>query len=193
MFEPFFTTKGVGGTGLGLAISLGIVKSMGGRMYVHNIEGGGARLGIEMPVRATEPEITPQAGFQRATRPLSVLVVEDESSVRRGFTLMAQRLGHHVTVAGSFEEAQTVLATPAANYDAVVVDVHLDEAHTGFELFDRLLEEGRGREHRVVFTTGDSMSPVTRDALERSERPVLRKPFKLDELREILERVSGDA
>jgi hypothetical protein len=43
----------------------------------------------------------------------------------------------------------------------------------------------------VIFTTGDSISPLTRDALERSERPVLRKPFKLDELKEILERVGS--
>jgi signal transduction histidine kinase len=191
VFEPFFTTKGVGGTGLGLAISLGIVKAMGGRMYVHNIEGGGARLGIELPLRPAVEEVTPQAGFHKAARPLSVLVVEDEASVRRGFTLMARRLGHNVTVSGSYDEAAALLAGPESGYDAVVVDVHLDEAHTGFELFDRLLEEGRGREHRVIFTTGDSISPRTRDALERSERPVLRKPFKLDELKEILERVAG--
>jgi CheY-like chemotaxis protein len=122
---------------------------------------------------------------------LSVLVVEDERSVRRGFTLMAERLGHRVTVADSYAEARDLLVAPNARYDAVVVDVHLDEAHTGFELFEQLLSEGRGREQRVVFTTGDSLSAQTRDALQRASRPVLRKPFKLDELREILERVAG--
>ncbi len=193
IFEPFFTTKGPDGTGLGLAISLGIVKAMGGRLYMHNIEGGGARLGIELPVGApgAGPKPAPQAGFHPAARSLSVLVVEDEQSVRRGFTLMAKRLGHHVTVAGNFAEARDLLDAPSARYDVVVVDVHLDEAHTGFELFEQLLQEGRGREQRVVFTTGDSLSAQTRDALQRSERPVLRKPFKLDELREILERVAG--
>jgi hypothetical protein len=43
-----------------------------------------------------------------------------------------------------------------------------------------------------VFITGDSISPHTRDQLQRSERPVLRKPFSLEELREMLERVAGD-
>jgi signal transduction histidine kinase/ActR/RegA family two-component response regulator len=191
IFEPFFTTKGPDGTGLGLAISLGIVKAMGGRLYMHNIEGGGARLGIELPVGDPRPKAEPQAGFRPAARPLSVLVVEDERSVRRGFTLMAERLGHRVTVADSYGEARDLLVAPNSRYDAVVVDVHLDEAHTGFELFEQLLSEGRGREQRVVFTTGDSLSAQTRDALQRASRPVLRKPFKLDELREILERVAG--
>ncbi len=191
IFEPFFTTKGPDGTGLGLAISLGIVKAMGGRLYMHNIEGGGARLGIELPVGDPRPKAAPQAGFRPATRRLSVLVVEDERSVRRGFTLMAERLGHRVTAADTYAEARDLLVAPNALYDAVVVDVHLDEAHTGFELFEQLLSEGRGREERVVFTTGDSLSAQTRDALQRAARPVLPKPFKLDELREILERVAG--
>ena len=191
IFEPFFTTKGPDGTGLGLAISLGIVKAMGGRLYMHNIEDGGARLGIELPVGGPGLKVAPQAGFHAAARSLSVLVVEDERSVRRGFTLMAERLGHRVTVSDTYAEARDLLDAPNARYDAVVVDVHLDEAHTGFELFEQLLQEGRGREKHVVFTTGDSLSAQTRDALQRSLRPVLPKPFKLDELREILERVAG--
>src|SRR2546425_4723080 len=66
IFEPFFTTKGPDGTGLGLAISLGIVKAMGGRLYMHNIEGGGARLGIELPVGGPGLKVAPQAGVHAA-------------------------------------------------------------------------------------------------------------------------------
>jgi len=104
---------------------------------------------------------------------------------------MAERLGHRVTSAAGFEDALRHLAD-RARYDALLVDVHLDEAHTGFDLFESLRLEGRGLDHRVVFTTGDSMSAGTRDALQRSERPMLRKPFNLEELREILDRVAGD-
>jgi len=69
--------------------------------------------------------------------------------------------------------------------------VHLDEANSGFDLFERLRLEGRGRERRIVFTTGDSISARTRDGLQRSERPVLRKPFSLQELSDVLDRVAG--
>ena len=105
--------------------------------------------------------------------------------------LLAKRLGHEVTSVPGYEEAARQLAH-SASYDALIVDLHLDEAHTGFDLFEQLREEGRGRERRVVFTTGDSISAHTRDQLLRSERPVLRKPFSLDELREMLDRVAGE-
>ena len=191
LFEPFFTTKGDRGTGLGLTISLGLVKAMGGRLWLQNIEGGGARLTAELPAEQTAHQPEPRGGFQPAGRRLSVLIVDDEASVRRGMTLMAERLGHEVRTVTDFQEALACLREPGGRYDALLVDVHLDEAHTGFDLFDELLQEGRGRERHVVFTTGDSVSARTRDRLQRSERPVLKKPFNLEELREMLDRVAG--
>jgi len=191
LFEPFFTTKGDRGTGLGLTISLGLVKAMGGRLWLQNVEGGGARLTAEFPAELAATEPAPRGGFRPAGRGLSVLIVDDEASVRRGMTLMAQRLGHTVRTVTDFQEALACLREPGGRYDALLVDVHLDEAHTGFDLFDELLQEGRGRERHVVFTTGDSVSARTRDRLQRSERPVLKKPFNLEELREMLDRVAG--
>ncbi|HVH68750.1 MAG TPA: ATP-binding protein [Gemmatimonadales bacterium] len=191
VFEPFFSTKAEQGTGLGLAISFGLVRAMGGRMWMQNVEGGGAQLSFELPVDAGTADATASSATPPAERHLSVLVVEDEDAVRRAMALLAKRLGHDVTTVGRFDEAATQLADPGAGYDALLVDVHLDEAHTGFELFERLRAEGRGREQRMVFTTGDSISTQTREALERADRPVLRKPFSLDELREMLERVAA--
>jgi signal transduction histidine kinase/ActR/RegA family two-component response regulator len=191
VFEPFFTTKDEQGTGLGLAISFGLVRGMGGRMWMQNVEGGGARLSFELPVDAGDAGAGSQSAAGSKTRHLSVLVIEDEDSVRRAMALLAKRLGHEVTTVGRFADATEHLAEPNVRYDALLVDVHLDDEHTGFDLFERLRVEGRGRERRIVFTTGDSISLQTRDALQQADRPVLRKPFSLDELREILERVAG--
>jgi len=80
----------------------------------------------------------------------------------------------------------------AGVYDALLVDVHLDEGHSGFDLLETLRVEGRGRGRRLIFTTGDSISARTRDQLQVSERPVLKKPFRLEELRQILLRVAGE-
>ena len=191
VFEPFFTTKAEQGTGLGLAISFGLVRGMGGRMWMQNVEGGGARLSFEQPVDAGDVSARSAAGSAADSRRLKVLVIEDEDSVRRAMALLAKRLGHEVTTVGRFADATERLAAPDVRYDALLVDVHLDDEHTGFDLFEQLREEGRGRERRIVFTTGDSISLQTRDALQQADRPVLRKPFSLDELREILERVAG--
>ena len=191
VFEPFFSTKAEHGTGLGLAISFGLVRVMGGRMWMQNVEGGGAQLSFELPVDVGAADPAAQTGARPGEKGLSVLVVEDEESVRRAMALLAKRLGHEVTTVGCFDEATRRLAEPDSRYDALLVDVHLDEAHTGFDLFDMLRSEGRGREQRIVFTTGDSISTQTRDAIERADRPVLRKPFSLDDLREMLERVAA--
>src|SRR6184192_3968542 len=191
VFEPFFSTKAEHGTGLGLAISFGLVRGMGGRMWMQNVEGGGARLSFELPVDAGSPDAAARAPGRLAGQRLSLLVVEDEDAVRRAMALLAKRLGHEVTTVGRFADATERLAQPGARYDALLVDVHLDEAHTGFDLFDHLRTAGQGLEQRIVFTTGDSISTQTRDALERAARPVLRKPFSLDELREMLERVTA--
>ena len=190
VFEPFFTTKGDRGTGLGLTISLGLVKALGGRLWLQNVEGGGARFTAELPADVAAKEAEPRGGFRPAGRRLSVLIVDDETSVRRGMTLMAERLGHEVRTVGDLQQALATLREAGSRYDALLVDVHLDEAHTGFDLFEELLQEGRGRERNIVFTTGDSVSAQTRDRLQRSERPVLKKPFNLEDLREILERVA---
>ena len=191
VFEPFFTTKADQGTGLGLAISFGLVRGMGGRMWMQNVEGGGARLSFELPVDAGDASAGSAAGSVADSRRLKVLVIEDEDSVRRAMALLAKRLGHEVTTVGRYADAKESLAAPNVRYDALLVDVHLDDEHTGFDLFEQLREEGRGRERRIVFTTGDSISLQTRDALQQADRPVLRKPFSLDELREMLVRVAG--
>ena len=191
VFEPFFTTKGEAGTGLGLAISFGLVRGMGGRMWIQNVEGGGARLSLELPLDTTHAPTAGTARLVPPTRRLAVLVVDDDDNVRRGMALLAKRLGHEVASVGRFGEARQRLTEPAQRYDVFLVDVHLDGEHTGFDLFEQLRMEGRGRERRIVFTTGDSISTRTRDELQRSECPVLRKPFSLQELSEMLDRVAG--
>src|SRR5438093_6135158 len=192
VFEPFFTTKGEQGTGLGLAISFGLVRAMGGRMWIQNIEGGGARLAFELPLAGGAVASAARAGPAPPPRSLTGRVVGTEETVGPGRVLLAKRLGHAVTSVPGYDDARRQLAEPAPPYDALIVDVHLDEAHSGFDLFEELRVEGRGRERRIVFTTGDSISAQTRDHLLRSERPVLRKPFSLDELREMLDRVASD-
>src|SRR3989442_8586159 len=91
-FDPFFTTKGEQGTGLGLAISLGLIRQMGGRLFLVNVDGAGARLGIELPAAEAPSAPAKPQRVRPAERPLSVLLVEDEPSVRRGLELVARRL-----------------------------------------------------------------------------------------------------
>ena len=120
----------------------------------------------------------------------------DRSGQQLGSYRLLRRLG-----SGAFAEVQKNLADRPTTYNSSSIDPWHSAAdvnatggyqHSGFDLFEELRVEGRGRERRIVFTTGDSISAQTRDHLLRSERPVLRKPFSLDELREMLDRVASD-
>jgi signal transduction histidine kinase len=188
-FEPFFTTKGEEGTGLGLSISFGLIRAMGGRIWLQNVEGSGARLSFELPIDGSAPPAVVPGEVQPASRPLKVLIVEDRDPLRRGMELMASRLGHQPVTAATFAEARSHLFEGTEEFDALLMDVHLDGPHSGFDLFTELTLEGKGRERLAAFTTGDSISAQTRDRLERADRPVLRKPFALDELHEVLDRL----
>src|SRR5207244_8374456 len=80
-----------------------------------------------LPVDAGSPDAAARAPGRPAGQRLSLLVVEDEDAVRRAMALLAKRLGHEVTTVGRFADATERLAQPGARYDALLVDVHLDE------------------------------------------------------------------
>ncbi len=194
VFEPFFTTKGEYGIGLGLSMAFALVRGMNGRMWMQNHPGGGACLSFELPVDHRLPAPLPSREAAPTRRRLTILVVENEENVRRGTVLLATRLGHHVTAVAGFAEALRSLRQNAgdARYDALLVDIHLEDGHTGFELFEALRAQGMGRERSVIFTSGDSISPNTNHQLTAAGRPLLRKPFGLADLSRILERVTVD-
>ena len=102
IFEPFFTTKGVGkGTGLGLAVVLGIVKQSGGHVEVYSEPDIGTTFKIYFP--AVEEQVSAPKGIDagnggRGTE--TVLLVEDEDSVRGLAVLVLQTYGYKVLAAG---------------------------------------------------------------------------------------------
>ena len=186
IFNPFYTTKPVGqGTGLGLSISDGIVREHGGRIRVESQPGEGATFLVELPVVA--PVARPPRGA-RASAPGSgrarrMLVVEDESAMRAAITSFLGALGHTVTAAAGGIEARALLE--ANEYDVVLLDLRMPDLG-GDTLFDELRDRDPRHARRVVFVTGDVQSEKTRGFLAGSGRPVVSKPFQLDDLATVL-------
>ncbi len=123
-FEPFYTTKGLGeGTGLGLATCHGIVKQSGGHIWVHSEEGHGTTVTILLPEaqnarldRVVSVPLPPPTGAE------SILVVEDDESVRRLAVLGLRSNGYVVSEASNATVALE-MATTSDHLDLVVSDV----------------------------------------------------------------------
>ncbi|MEO8333895.1 MAG: PAS domain S-box protein [bacterium] len=190
IFNPFYTTKPVGqGTGLGLSISDGIVREHGGRIRVDSPPGEGATFVVELP-HVAPPDV------ELAESPLLVaerlegrrmLVVDDEPALRAAVAVFLTSLGHKVHVAANGADARALLAT--SEYDVVLLDLRMPDLG-GEALFRDLVQHDARHARRVVFVTGDLQSDATQQFLTESGRPVIGKPFQLDDLAAVLASVN---
>ncbi|MBA3890656.1 MAG: PAS domain S-box protein [Gemmatimonadaceae bacterium] len=183
VFNPFFTTKGVGkGTGLGLSISHGIIREHGGRIRAESAGGEGATFTIELPhVPPPEQEEAPEqpAGASSNAPARRILVVDDEPAIRSVLTTFLTSLGHEVEAFGSGRDALARAAV--ADFDRVLLDLRMPDM-SGDAVFAELQAMDPALASRVVFVTGDLQSQATRRFLDSTGRPVLTKPFLLDDL-----------
>jgi two-component system NtrC family sensor kinase len=181
IFNPFFTTKPVGeGTGLGLSISDGIVREHGGRIRAESRVGRGATFIVELPFTPPPTDDPPLAGESTPAK-VSVkrlLVVDDEPTIRNAIATYFRSLGHVVDAVGTGREA--VLRVTGTDYDGLMLDLRLPDI-SGADVLHELEVLGRAPE-RVVFITGDTQSESSRRALEVTGRPIVSKPFLLDQL-----------
>jgi len=186
IFDPFFSTKAPGeGTGLGLSIVYGIVKQHGGDVYFENQTGGGARFVVDLPlVSAAEVEshedISPNAVQTTAVGASRILVVEDEASVANLISDVLKEEGHHVEVTLDGQEGLARLSR--GHYDAILCDLRMPRLD-GQAFYDALVQAGSAMKDRILFITGDTLAPRTRDFLEPRGLPHLDKPFRVEELK----------
>ena len=129
IFEPFFTTKDAeGGTGLGLSTVYGIVKQSGGFIWVYSEPGAGTTFRIYFP-RAEGPGEALAVRRERIARlprgHETVLLVDDEETIRNLIAHELERLGYAVDVATTYEEALAVLTDRSREFDLLLADVVL--------------------------------------------------------------------
>jgi len=126
IFEPFFTTKEVGkGTGLGLSTVYGIVKQSGGFIFAESEPGKGTSFTLYFPVNRAEPAKSPRKA-KETTGELwgsgTILLVEDEATVRAVAERALTRHGYTVLSAENGEAALEILARETG-IDLMVSDV----------------------------------------------------------------------
>ncbi|MEE3141248.1 MAG: ATP-binding protein [Chloroflexota bacterium] len=182
IFEPFFTTKEVGqGTRLGLIISYGIIKEHGGDIRVESDEGEGTSFYITLPVVVPEEAngnlATTSLDIDRTTKHL--LVVDDEPHIRDLLREYLEMERYMVDLAADGQEAWRKLAN--MDYNCVILDLKMPGMSRP-ELYHRMQSMSESLASKVVFISGDTVSPDTREFVSQTGNPLLTKPFNLEEM-----------
>jgi two-component system, cell cycle sensor histidine kinase and response regulator CckA len=182
IFEPFFTTKEQGkGTGLGLATIYGIVKQSGGHVSAYSEIGQGTTFKVYLPV--TQEEIDkPEIPSQERVAPRgeeTILVVEDEESLRSVTEQFLANKGYQIIVAEDFQKALDVSENNPRHIDLLMTDVVLPGS-SGPKLADRLVITRPNM--KVLFVSGYTADALVHGDLHRTDFAFLSKPFSLNTL-----------
>ena len=180
IFEPFFTTKELGkGTGLGLSTVYGILEQSGGQVRIDTAPGRGTSFEIYLP------RARPSRGGRRQLRSAAgspggcetILLVEDEASVRNLAQRLLEQSGYRVLPATDGSEALSLCAAHGEHIDLMVTDVVMPRMRGG-ELAARVALIRPGL--RVLFMSGYTDNSID-PSISRSGA-FLQKPFTLEQL-----------
>lgn len=178
IFEPFFTTKESGkGTGLGLSTVLHIVEQHRGWVEVESHVGVGTTFSLYVP-RSAKNKSTSALAVEEPSIPRgteTILLVEDEETVRRSIAHLLARYGYRIHAAMSGTTALKIWRQHHQSIQMVVTDVVMPGGVTGRALFDQMRSEKP--DLKVIFCSGYTDEILGNDALLRQKPNFIAKPF----------------
>ncbi|MCU1263953.1 MAG: Signal transduction histidine kinase [Acidobacteria bacterium] len=191
LFNPFFTTKGKAGTGMGLAVSFGIVRRHDGSIEVESEISRGTTFRISLPLSAGYPSKsangsrTSQAA--QSSRPVRLLVVDDEITVRDVLAEALKADGCEVVTAENGQEALDLFDEYHGEFDAVFTDIGMPEMN-GWELATAIRRRSENIALAIVSGWADAISCSTRNVVKADW--VVSKPFDIDRISEIASEIA---
>lgn len=183
IFEPFFTTKSMGkGTGLGLATVYGIVKQSGGYIWVYSEFGMGTNFKVYLPASAELAEAAVPANRQDVAVKGSetVLLVEDQESLRELIQTMLEREGYIVLVAKNPAIGLETAQAHQGTIHLLITDVVLPGMN-GRAFAEELAKTRRGL--KVLFISAYTENIMVHQETLPRGTAFLQKPFTHDTLR----------
>src|SRR5580704_6092458 len=192
IFEPFFTTKEKGkGTGLGLSTVYGIIKQSGGYVLVQSEPGQGTTFRIYLPrvEDALEPVGTLGTSSSQNGGSETVLLVEDEESVRQLVRETLESKGYKVLEADNGEAALRIVSTHSGKIDMLITDVVMP-GMSGRELSARLCASRP--QTKVLYLSGYTEDAIGHEGVFDPHTAFLQKPFTLQMLTRKVREVLGE-
>ncbi len=192
VFEPFFTTKERGkGTGLGLALAYAMLEQVRGVITCESVPNVGTTFRLFFPRTKSTAALPLDSGSRSdagASGNETVLLAEDEASVRAVATAVLERQGYHVLAAPDGPTALRLAASFEGTIHLLLTDVVMPGMH-GRALADALLNERPST--RVLFASGYTDDTVLLRGIRVDELSFIQKPFTPDQLsrrvREVLD------
>jgi CheY-like chemotaxis protein len=190
IFEPFFTTKEVGkGTGLGLPMIYGFVKQSGGHIKLYTEEGEGTTFKIYLP-RADK-----EAGTAADTESMSldggnetILVVEDDPTVRASVTTQLGSLGYVTITAANAQEALARIDA-GEQFDLLFTDLVMPGPMNGRQLAEEAAK--RRPSLKVLFTSGYTQDATIHHGRLARGVLLLAKPYRKSDLARLIRQALG--
>jgi len=179
IFEPFFTTKEAGrGTGLGLSTVYGIIRQSGGHIWVYSEPDRGTTFRLYFPRTSGAVAETPAAGAETfpVTGTETILVAEDEETLRALIEVILRRLGYTVVLARNAAEALEIASQ--RQVDLLLTDVVMP-GQSGIELAAAIREHNPGT--RVLMMSGYTSAALEPHGMMEGDE-LLQKPFTPDSL-----------
>lgn len=160
VFDPFFTTKESGkGTGMGLAMVRGLARHMGGWVTVSSVLEVGTDFQIYLPLVGQTADMPINSGSNKdfdglthEVAPCTILVVDDDSSVRHVMNYVLENQGHTVYQAKDAHEAWSHWRSHRHSINLMITDINLPGDATGFDLGRAILADDAGLP--IIFTSG---------------------------------------
>ena len=186
LFEPFFTTKPKGrGTGLGLSMVHGIVTGAGGQIFVDSTPGEGTRFDIYLPRSNRKPGALPAdpEPSPAGTGSETILIVEDEGQIRDFLETGLGDLGYNVLTASGGAAGLEICAGERGAIDVIVSDVIMSGMN-GPDFMRSALK--MAPDAVAIYMSGYTDDIVLKRGVTGVEIPLLRKPFELGELAQLI-------
>ncbi|HSH93363.1 MAG TPA: response regulator [Roseimicrobium sp.] len=192
IFDPFFTTKEVGrGTGLGLSTVMAIVKSHGGFIHVNSDPGTGARFRVYLPAQPDGTVAEPSASAVEIPRGNgeTVLIVDDEPSIRQIIKQTLEAFGYKVLLAADGSEAVSIYARHQAEVAVVITDMMMPvmDGPATIQILLRL-----NPKLKIIGASGISTNGKITQASGLGVKHFLPKPFTAETLLKALKEVISE-
>ena len=192
IFDPYFSTKKEG-SGLGLAIAQSVISKHQGYIMVDSLPGKGSTFTFYLPAstftelsaKAVPPQTVP-------SRPLKILVMDDDSMVRNLAKSMLDHLGHKVVLTKDGQEAIKAFQEALNNhsfFDLVILDLTIPGGIGGKATVQQILKIDP--QTKVVVSSGYSTDPVMARFRDYGFCATLAKPFKLEEFSTVIAQVTA--